>query len=60
MRKLNPNFQVFWQELQAIRYGFFRPDKNFIEHAQTLSSLCDDYHTDDLFLAICRETKWNF
>jgi hypothetical protein len=60
MRKLKPEFEIFWKELQAIRYGFFRPDRNFIGYVRTLSSLCDEHHTDDLFLAIYKETGWNF
>jgi len=59
MRKRNPNFQIFWQELQIIRYGFFRPDGNFIGQVRALSTLCDKYRTDDLFLALCKELRWN-
>jgi hypothetical protein len=59
MKKLKPNFEIFWMELQAIRYGFYCPNRNFIEHVRALSSLCDDHHTDDLFLAICKEYRWN-
>jgi hypothetical protein len=60
MRKLNPEFEIFWQELQAMRYGFFRPDRNFVGHVRQLSYLCDEHHTDDLFLAIGREIRWSF
>ena len=54
------SFESFWEELQAIRYGFFTPNGNFIAHARALSSFCADHHTDDLFHAICRENRWNF
>jgi hypothetical protein len=60
MRKLPPESEIFWNELQAIKYGFFRPDRNFIRHVRALSFLCDEHHTDDLFLAICKENGWNF
>jgi hypothetical protein len=60
MRDPKANFGMFWKDLQALRYRFFGPDLNFILFVSAFSSLCDVHHTDDLFLAICRENKWTF
>lgn len=54
------NFGMFWKDLQALRYRFSGPDLNFILFASALSSLCDEHHTDDLFVAIYKENKWTF
>jgi hypothetical protein len=59
MKKMRPSFEESWEELQAIRFGFFRPNRNFIDHARALAFLCSDYHTDDLFVAICKANRWN-
>ncbi len=55
-----PTFQIFWKELETMRYGFFNPNRNFIDYAWALSSLCDAHHTDDLYLAITKELGWTF